>query len=59
MIVKGAYSELLRSGIRWLFFCEYYPKRRKNENGSRYYRKRKKAYEEYLKTIPKPDEDEL
>jgi hypothetical protein len=59
MIVKGAFVHLLKPGIRWLFFCEYYPKRKKNENRSRYYRKRKKEYEKYLKSLPPFEEDEL
>lgn len=57
MIVKGAFVHLLRPGIRWLWFCHYYPKRKRGENGSRYYKRRKRDYEKWIKSLPRPQED--
>lgn len=51
MIIQAQFKlpQPIYVGLRWLFFCAYYePKRKPNENGSRYYRKRKKAFEAWL-----------
>jgi hypothetical protein len=45
MIVKSAFGHFIAPAIRWLWFCAHYPKRKPSENGSWYYRKRRRVFE--------------